>query len=36
VDKWKNAHFREEELREAAKAAKQAYEDAIRREFFGF
>jgi hypothetical protein len=36
VDKWEAAHFREEELRNAAKEAKRAYEDAIRREFFGF
>ena len=36
VDRWEKAHFREEELRNAAKAAKRAYEDAIRQEFFGF
>jgi uncharacterized protein YabN with tetrapyrrole methylase and pyrophosphatase domain len=36
VDKWEAAHFREEEFRNKAKKAKKAYEDAIRKEFFGF
>lgn len=36
VDKWEAAHFREEEYRSQAKKAKLAYEDAIRKEFFGF
>lgn len=36
VDKWEAAHFREEEFRNLAKNAKREYEDAIRKEFFGF
>ena len=36
VDKWEGAHFREEEYRNTAKKAKRAYEDAIRKEYFGF
>lgn len=36
VDKWEGAHFREEELRAKAKKAKKDYEDAIRKEFYGF
>jgi hypothetical protein len=36
VDKWEAAHFREEEAREKAKAAKKDYEDALRRKFFNF
>jgi uncharacterized protein YabN with tetrapyrrole methylase and pyrophosphatase domain len=36
VDKWEAAHFREEEFRDKAKKAKRDYEDAIRKEFFGF
>jgi len=36
VDKWEEAHFREEELRNKAKAAKREYEDALREKFFGF
>lgn len=36
VDKWEASHFREEEFRGAAKQAKKDYEDAIRKEFFGF
>ena len=36
VDKWAAAHFREKDLRSEAKQAKADYEDAIRREFFGF
>ena len=34
VDEWEGAHFREEELRNAAKAAKKQYEDALRKAFF--
>ena len=36
VDEWEAAHFREDELRNAVKAAKKEYEDALRREFFDF
>ncbi len=36
VDEWEQAGFREEEAREKAKAAKTAYEDALREEFFNF
>ena len=36
VDKWEAAHFREDKIRGAVKAAKKEYEDALRREFFGF
>ncbi len=36
VDKWEAAGFREEEARQRAKAAKQAYESALREEFFNF
>jgi hypothetical protein len=36
VDQWEAAADREEEARNKAKAAKQAYEDALRREFFHF
>jgi hypothetical protein len=36
VDQWENAADREDEAREKAKAAKKAYEDALRREFFNF
>jgi hypothetical protein len=36
VDLWENAGFAEEELREKAKAAKEAYEDALREKFFDF
>ncbi len=36
VDKWEAAHFREEELRNKAKAAKKVYEAALRLKFFGF
>lgn len=36
VDRWEGAHFDEEEARKKAKAAKAAYEDALRRKFFGF
>jgi hypothetical protein len=36
VDAWEHAHLREEEARTKAKKAKREYEDAVRREFFGF
>ena len=36
VDKWKDAHFKENEVRNKVKAAKKAYEDALREKFFGF
>lgn len=36
VDQWEAAHFREDELRKAVKAAKKQYEDALRRKFFDF
>jgi len=36
VDRWEAAHFREEEVREKAKAAKKEYEAALRLKFFGF
>ncbi len=36
VDKWEQAHFAEDELRDKVKAAKRRYEDALRQEFFGF
>ena len=34
VDQWENAGFQGEELRNKAKAANKAYEDALRQEFF--
>ena len=36
VDRWEGAHFREDELRTAVKAAKKQYEDALREKFFNF
>ena len=36
VDKWEAAHFKEDDIREEVKAAKKAYEDALREKFFGF
>ncbi len=36
VDKWEQAHFKEDEIRSRVKAAKRRYEDALREEFFGF
>ena len=35
VDRW-GAHFHEEGLRNAVKAAKKQYEDALREKFFDF
>jgi hypothetical protein len=36
VDKWEQAHFSEDEIRNKVKAAKKRYEDALREKFFGF
>jgi hypothetical protein len=36
VDKWENAHFKEEEIRNRVKTAKEKYETALREKFFGF
>jgi hypothetical protein len=36
VDKWEQAHFKEDEIRTRVKAAKRRYENALREEFFGF
>jgi S-adenosylmethionine hydrolase len=36
VDQWEGAHFREDELRNAVKAAKKQYEHALREKFFDF
>jgi sulfur carrier protein ThiS len=36
VDRWEQAHFDEEDARNKTKAAKSAYEDALREKFFGF
>jgi hypothetical protein len=36
VDAWEAAGFREEEARNAAKEAKEQYEDALREKFFNF
>jgi hypothetical protein len=36
VDKWEQAHFKEDEIRSKVKAAKKRYEDALREKFYGF
>ena len=36
VDKWEQAHFEEDEMRNKVKDAKEAYEEALREKFFGF
>lgn len=36
VEVWEQAGFKEEEAREQAKAAKEAYEEALRRALFDF
>ena len=36
IDRWEAAGFREDELRDKAKAAKKEYEDALREKFFSF
>jgi uncharacterized protein YecA (UPF0149 family) len=36
VDRWEQAHFKEDELRNKVKAAKKRYEDALRKKFYAF
>jgi hypothetical protein len=36
IDKWEQAHFEEDEMRNSVKDAKAKYEDALREKFFGF
>jgi hypothetical protein len=36
IDRWEQAHLDEDELRNAVKAAKAKYEDALRAQHFGF
>ena len=36
IDQWENAGYQEEEARNRAKAAKKAYEGALREKFFNF
>ncbi len=36
IDRWEQAHLEEDEMRNAVKAAKAEYEDALRQKFFGF
>ena len=36
IDKWEQAHFDEEDAREKAMTAKDAYEDGLRQAYFGF
>lgn len=36
IDQWEKAHLDEDEMRNAVKAAKAEYEDALRAKFFGF
>jgi hypothetical protein len=36
IDRWEQAHFREEDARNKATAAKAAYEAGLRAKFFGF
>ena len=36
LDKWEAAHFREHKLHREVIYRKRLYEDALRREFFGF
>ena len=36
IDRWEEAHFKEEEARTKAKVAKEKYEGALRKKFFGF
>ncbi len=36
VDQWEQASFDEDAIRAKVKAAKKAYEDALREKFFGF
>ena len=36
LDKWEQAHFREDKLQREVTYRKRLYEDALRREFYGF
>jgi hypothetical protein len=36
VDKWEAAHFREHKLHKEVDYRKRLYENALRREFYGF
>ena len=36
LDEWEGAHFREHKLQREVDFRKRLYEDALRREFFGF
>ncbi len=36
IDKWEAAHFKEDEVRGKVLEAKKDYEDALRKEQFGF
>jgi hypothetical protein len=36
LDKWEAAHFREHKLHKEVDYRKRLYENALRREFFGF
>ena len=36
IDKWENAHFSEHKIHREVIYRKRLYEDALRREFFGF
>jgi hypothetical protein len=36
IDQWEQAHFEEDEMRNAVMEAKSNYEDALRAKFFGF
>jgi hypothetical protein len=36
LDKWEEAHFAEDAIRDKVKAAKKQYENALREKFFGF
>ena len=36
LDKWEQAHMRQDELRDKVKAAKKDYEDGLREKFYGF
>jgi hypothetical protein len=36
IDRWEAAHREEDDMRNAVKASKARYEDALRAKFFGF
>jgi hypothetical protein len=36
IDRWEQAHFQEDALRQRVLAAKKEYEDALRAKYFGF